>query len=317
MSKYIILTIKWLFLFLIASISIFIIVRLTPGSPVDITLNSMGLAKTPENISAIEELYGFNQSIVSQYFEWIISFIKGDFGKSYLTQISLKHEFLTRLPLTLLIGCGGIILAMFFSFWLGYKSSLKEKGIYNYLSRGLTLFSQTVPIFLLILLTIYFFGVKYHWIKFFKGITPITLFLALSFVALPLIGPMSRTVKGHFIETSQETFMQYYEIRGYEKNKALLKYGSKPALYGLCAITLSKFSSVIGSTAIVEFSFTLAGLNTFLIESLARRDYPVIQDYILVVMIWMFLITILFEWISDTLLKKTRRKNDEKIYSNN
>jgi len=304
MNKYVKLILKWILVFFATSIIAFAIVRITPGSPVDITLNRLGLPRTAENIKVIEKQYHFDEPLVQQYFSWMKDFLSGEWGKSYLTQSSLKSEIISRLPLSFGLGMGGILFAMLLSFWIGYKASLDDKGKYNYISRALTLMSQTVPVFLLILITIYFLGVKLQIMKFFTNVTPAGIIVAIIFVAFPMIGPMSRAVRVHFKETSESMFMQYYTIRGYDSKKALLKYGSRPALYGLFSIAISKFSSVLGGATVVEFAMALPGLSTFLIDSISRRDYPMVQSYIMILVIWMFLVNIVFEFIMGRILKR-------------
>ena len=304
MNKYVKLILKWILVFFATSIVAFAIVRITPGSPVDITLNRLGLPRTAENIKVIEKQYHFDEPLVQQYFSWMKDFLSGEWGKSYLTQSSLKSEIISRLPLSFGLGMGGILLTMLLSFWIGYKASLDDKGKYNYISRALTLMSQTVPVFLLILITIYFLGVKLQIMKFFTNVTPAGIIVAIIFVAFPMIGPMSRAVRVHFKETAESMFMQYYTIRGYDSKKALLKYGSRPALYGLFSIAISKFSSVLGGATVVEFAMALPGLSTFLIDSISRRDYPMVQSYIMILVIWMFLVNIVFEFIMGRILKR-------------
>ena len=304
MNRYVKLILKWILVFFATSLVAFAIVRITPGSPVDITLTNLGLPKTEENVKAIEKLYHFDEPLIKQYFSWMKDFLSGEWGKSYLTQSSLKPEIFSRLPLSFGIGIGGIFLAMALSFGLGYKASLNDKGVYNYISRALTLMSQTMPVFLIILLTIYFLGVKFQVMKFFTNVTPEVIILAVIFVAFPMIGPMSRAVRVHFKETAESMFMQYYTLRGYDSKKALLKYGSRPALYGLFSIAISKFSSVIGGATVVEYAMALPGLSTFLIESISRRDYPMVQSYIMILVLWMFLVNIVFEFIMGRILKR-------------
>ena len=304
MNKYVKLILKWILVFFATSIVAFAIVRITPGSPVDITLNRLGLPRTAENIKVIEKQYHFDEPLVQQYFSWMKDFLSGEWGKSYLTQSSLKSALISRLPLSFGLRMGGILPAILLSFWIGYKASLDDKGKYNYISRALTLMSQTVPVFLLILITIYFLGVKLQIMKFFTNVTPAGIIVAIIFVAFPMIGPMSRAVRVHFKETAESMFMQYYTIRGYDSKKALLKYGSRPALYGLFSIAISKFSSVLGGATVVEFAMALPGLSTFLIDSISRRDYPMVQSYIMILVIWMFLVNIVFEFIMGRILKR-------------
>ena len=82
MNKYVKLILKWILVFFATSIVAFAIVRITPGSPVDITLTQLGLPRTAENIKAIEAQYHFDEPLVQQYFSWMKDFLSGEWGKS-------------------------------------------------------------------------------------------------------------------------------------------------------------------------------------------------------------------------------------------
>ena len=292
--------------FFIVSLVAFSIVRLTPSSPVDVALAKLGLPKTPENVAVLTERFGLDKPLAVQYLNWMKDFLTGQWGKSFVTQGTMTDEILRRLPLSVGIGLGGTFLAMFLSFILGYKASLKDRGVYNYISKVLTLGSQSIPVFILIMVTIYFLGVKLQLIKFFSGVSPASFVLATVFVAFPMIGPMSRTVRVHFKETAEEPFMKYYKYRGYDEKKALLRYGSRPAMYGLCSVAVSKFASVIGGATVVEVAMAMPGIGNFLVESIADRDYPMVQTYILILVIWMFIVNLIFEFIMGRILKGGR-----------
>lgn len=304
MNKYLKIILKWLGIFFVMSIIIFALVRMMPGSPEEITLSHLGLPPTEENIAAIRHEYGMDKPLITQYFSWMGDFVKGEWGKSYLTNTSLTHEMLSRAPLTMAISLGGIIIAMGTAFFIGYRASIKEGGAFDRLSKILALGTQTIPVFLVILVVIYIIGVKFRLVKFFTEVSAVSVIFAMIFVAMPMIGMLSRTVRSHFKETANMPFMQYYKARGYEFSKALLKYGSPKAIYGLMAVSISSFSGVIGGATIVEFSMAIPGLSVFLIESLSRRDYPMIQSYILIMIVWMFMVNIIFEFFMDKILKR-------------
>ena len=117
---------KWLLIFIVGSLIAFGIVRLMSGDPVMMALSERNLPATEENISYLKKEFGLDKSLSMQYFEWISDFIKGDWGKSYMTDVDLKPEILRRAPVSLMLGLLGLIYASILAFWLGYLSSLKD-----------------------------------------------------------------------------------------------------------------------------------------------------------------------------------------------
>lgn len=295
---------KWMLIFVLGSLIAFFITRSMPGNPVDMLLGRYGLSKTPENVAAIENRFMLNEPWHRQYISWVTDFVKGEWGNSYITRSSLKPEILRRLPISVGIGMGGTILAAILAFFIGYGASLKEKGFWNYISKGITIFNQAVPVFLMILVVIYFFGVKYRLVRFFSGDGMVAMIMGMIFIAFPLLGPMSRTVRVHFLETLEKPYMDFYIYSGYERNKALLLYGSRPAIYGLCSVVVSRFAWVLGGGTVVEFALGIHGISLFLIDSIAQRDYLLIQTYIMTVIIWMAVVHFIFGFIFERILYK-------------
>lgn len=294
---------KWLLIFIVGSLIAFGIVRLMSGDPVMMALSERNLPATEENISYLKKEFGLDKSLSMQYFEWISDFIKGDWGKSYMTDVDLKPEILRRAPVSLMLGLLGLIYASILAFWLGYLSSLKD-GFFDKFTRALALFTQTVPVFILIVLFVYFFGVKYRFIRFFKTGSIASLAVGTFFVGLPLIGPMSRTVRIYFLEVMKKPFFRFYIERGYKREKALLKYCYHEPLQGLSGLLISQSAYVIGASSVVEFALSIQGLSTFLIESIAHRDYLIIQTYIMMIIIWMFFVHLIFSVFSKFVIKR-------------
>lgn len=290
---------KWLLMLIIVSIVAFGVVRLMPVSPVDIMLSSMSLPKTEENVKFLEEKWGLDKSLKDQYFIWIQSFLRGDWGESLITKTPLKEEWAQRIPYSVFIGIGGLLLAAVIAFFLGYGASLKERGFFDMLSKGLSLFSQTVPSFILSIVVIYLIGVKTQKAKIFTGDGKIGLILALIFTTISITGPLSRIVKTHFEEEMSETYILALISRGHNPNKVLLTKGYRKALHGLLSALTEKLSWIIGGTTVVEFAFSIPGMSFFLVESIHSRDYLVVQSYILIMFIWMFFVHL----VIDTSLK--------------
>lgn len=301
--KYLNFFCKWLLIFFIGSIIDFGVVRLMSGDPVMMILSERNLPATEENINYLKKDFGLDKPLVAQYFDWIGDFVKGNWGKSFMTGVDLKPEILRRAPTSLMLGFFGLLYASILAFWLGYLANLKN-GFFDKFTRGLALFTQTVPVFILIILFIYFLGVKYKFIKFFSGNSFATLAVGTFFVGLPLIGPMARTVRIYFLDVIDKPFYRFYIERGYDRKKALLKYCYHEPLQGLFGLLISQSAYVIGASSVVEFALSIQGLSTFLIESISHRDYLIIQTYIMMIIIWMFFVHLIFNLFSNHFIKR-------------
>lgn len=298
---------KWITVFIVVSVLVFSVSRMVPGSPVDRLLAAHQLPKTEENVQALERAWGLDRSVPEQYFCWITNFIKGDWGKSMETKRDIKEEFISKLPYSLTIGMGGIVISAFVSFFLGYLAALKDDGIADKVTRFLSLFALTVPSFIMSVIIIYFVGVKLKLTRFFMGNGVSSVIVATLLIAFYLVGRFSRIVKAHFREQMNQSYIKFAISRGFDRKWVLLKYGYKPVLYGLLSVVISNFAWVLGGSSVLEFAFGIPGISYFLISSLKANDYYVIQSYIMVIVIWMFFVHLVFNEILRVLDVRERR----------
>ena len=101
---------KWLLIFLIASVAIFLLVRMMPTSPVNQWLSSYNLPHTEENIAYVTERMGLDKPLIVQYLSWMGNFLRGDWGYSLVSHLPIKEQFIKRLPYSVSIGVFGILL---------------------------------------------------------------------------------------------------------------------------------------------------------------------------------------------------------------
>ena len=295
---------KWLGIMFILSVITFLIVRFIPVSPVDMLLQHYNLPLTEENRKLLISYYKLDQSLFKQYIVWIKDFLKGNWGISFITKLPVKEEMLRRLPYSLIIGLGSLFISIILSFFLGYLAAIKEKGFFDKMTRTISILTLSIPSFIIAIFIIYYFGVKTHLIKFFIGGKFYGIVFSIMILVLYQVGNLSRIVRDTFVEMKEETFVKFYLIRGFNINYVLLRHCYKPALYSLFSASISKFSSVVGGSAVVEFSFAIPGISYFLISSIVNRDYNVIQAYIFLICIYMFFVHLMFDFLLSFLREK-------------
>lgn len=283
-----------LLIILLSSILVFTITRIMPISPEKMLLSSHNMAHTKENIEALRDKWGLNKPLYIQYFSFIKGIFTLDFGKSLISGVEVKEEILKRLPYSLALGLGSLILSTIMAFFLGYLALIKE-GAFDIFSRTLSLLSQSVPTFISAVFLIYILGVRFLVFRFFSQDPYISVLIGILLISLSTCGPLSRVVKKHFLELEDKSYIKRLYSHGLKREYVLLRYGYKPVLFNISGIIVSKFSSILGGSTVIEFAFSIPGISYFLIESIKNRDYNVIQVYLIIVMIWMIIVHLGFK----------------------
>lgn len=296
---------RYIILLFLISVVLFVLTRSMPVDPVDMLLQSLQLPRTEENRLAVELQWGLNKPLYIQYGRWVTAFLQGDWGKSFITKQDIRKEIFRGIPYSLGLGLGGLFLSGFFGFFGGYFASLKKGGFFDRFTTALSLFSQTVPSFILSVIVIYYIGVKYRLFKIFTGDIKVRMLLAIGILMISSVGSISRIMRKHFLMLREQPYIRAEMARGFLQGEVLLKGGLRPALIGLCSAIISRFARVIGGSAVVEFVFAIPGISYFLINSISQRDYNVIQSYLFFIVIWMMLVHFAFSLLMKALGERT------------
>lgn len=298
--------VKWIVIFFTVSVIAFVCPRLMPGNPAEMLLHAHQLDPSEENIKKIEEAWGLDKPLYQQYTIWITNFIKGDWGYSLSTHLNIRDTFLLKLPYSIAIGMGGLLLSSLIAFFLGYGAALKENGVCDILSRFISVFSLSVPSFVFTVLVVYFLGVKLNMVEFFTGDGRMCMFIAIWIMALYLLGPTARVIKTHFREQMLESHVIFSISRGFSMPYILLRHTYKPVLCGLISVSISKIPLAFGGSSILEYALGIPGISYFLVTSMHATDYYVLQSYIMVIVICVFLSHLILNLILDMLEVRKR-----------
>lgn len=281
---------KWTAVFWLASVLIFTVVRLMPVSPVQQYLFSYNLPQTEENMEIVSRQMGLDRPLTEQYLQWMHHFLQGDWGESLVSHLDIREQFMQKLPYSVSIGLGGILLAGILSFILGYRAALKKGGICDRITAALAVTAQSVPSFITAILVINLFSVKLRLVRFFTGNGAYALISAILITALYQTGALSRVVRNAFREEMGKTYLNALVLRGFPREKALLYHAYRPALCRLISAVIANFAWVFGGSAVLEFAFAIPGISYFLVDSMQGRDYNVLQTYMLILLLWMFVV---------------------------
>ncbi|MGN0255139.1 MAG: ABC transporter permease, partial [Chordicoccus sp.] len=266
------------------------LVRLMPVSPVERWLSAFNLPYTDKNIAYVTKRMGLDRPLAVQYADWILNFLRGDWGYSLKSHLDIRQQFLAKLPYSVNIGIAGIVISALAAFPVGYRAAVRRGGICDRVSSALSMLTQSVPSFIASIVLIYFFGARLKLVRFFTGNGAYAMTAAILITAFYGVGPLSRVVRKSFREEMNSSYVRFSVSRGFSPEEVLLFHASRPVICRLISTVMAEFATVFGGSSVLEFAFGIPGISTFLVTSMKSSDYNVLESYILVVIIWMFLV---------------------------
>lgn len=268
------------------SLASFTVITMMPADPVAIAIRVWNLPATDETVAALRSQWGLDQPLLLRYIHWLADFVRGDWGRSFRTGEPVLEEFAERLPISLLLGLSGLIVAIILAIPIGFFAAARPRGIADRASRALSVFVQAVPAFWLGLVLLWVLGVQLRWVRpFANDWTAIVLPVFL--IALHSLAVLSRVYRRDLRQTVDQPYFRTALAKGLSDRQALWRHGHRSALYALLSAVRSEAGWVIGSTATMEILFGLPGISQFLVQSIAARDQMVIQAYVMVIAMWM------------------------------
>lgn len=271
---------------LIVSIITFMIVHLTPGNPAYLIL---GEEASEESIAQLEKQLGLDQPAVVQFFNWVGNILQGDLGQSIYSsepvlQIILDHfgptVSLTVLALILILLIG--IPTAIFTVWK--RNTLLDPAFIS-----LSLIGVSIPEFWFAMLLVLGLGVT---IPIFPvaGYIPLGenfidwlyhLILPAFVLAAVEIGLIARMLRDGMLESVNQDYTRTARAKGVKESTVLMKHVFSNALIPTTTVIGATVAGLLGGTVIIETLFTIPGIGQLLIDSIHRRDYPVIQGVVL------------------------------------
>ncbi|MBL8652831.1 MAG: ABC transporter permease [Alphaproteobacteria bacterium] len=278
-----------LLLLWLASLAAFAVVRAMPADPAVLSLVAFGQAADPDTVAALHREWGLDQALPLQYAAWLGDFVAGDWRRSFKTGAPILDEFAKRLPVSLIVGFGGLFVALLAVGPLARGAAKRPHGWAARVLDAATLGAQAIPAFWLGCLLLWFFAVELRVIDV-LGEGPARYVLPILIVAFTGLGPLAQVYRAGLAEVSRADYFRTALAKGADPDTALEAQGGRYARLGLSAALTAEAGWVVGGTAVVEVVFGLPGLGTFLVDSIAMRDYFVLQAYIVVAAAWMLAI---------------------------
>ena len=292
---------------LIISSLVFILLRVAPGDPVDAILGSGADDIARE---ALRTRLGLNESIISQYFNYLEKLIHFDLGKSLSNQEPVINIIRNSLPASLELGFVSIIIAILIGLPIGYWGLNNKNKKSDYISRIFGISTYAIPPFwgammaqliFSVILRIFPIGGRFPIYQQSTNITGFIIldsifknnFLALQgalyHIALPsftlgflLSGIFSRSFRLNLEKSYSSQYVDAAICRGIDNRNILLNYAIPNALLPILTISGVTLASLAGGALLIEVTFSWPGIALRLQEAITQRDYNLVQGIVLV-----------------------------------
>lgn len=300
-----------------ASLIVFIIVRLVPGSIIDMMLaqNDVGADKLTRDqlVSAL----GLDQPLIVQYWHWISGIVfHADFGKSLWQNIPVRDLLLARVPVTFQLGIMALVVALSVAIPIGIYSAIRQDTAGDYVARSFSILMLAVPSFwmgtmVMVLPSIWFgWSPQVKYVPFIDDpvqnlkqmlLPAIILGTALSAITMR----MTRTM---MLEVLRQDYIRTAWAKGLNERLVVARHAIRNALIPVVTLIGLQAPILIGGSVIVEQIFVIPGMGLLLLDAINQRDYPIITGIFLIVGVSVMLINLLVDLSYSFLDPKVRHR---------
>ncbi len=264
----------------VAAIVIFTIMCFVPGDPAQIILGSDA---SQALIEAKREELGLNGPYLVRLGRFLYNtFIKFDFGTSYVYGVPVMDELLSRLPRTFILGFACVVVDVIISLPLGIFAALHQGKISDRICTIFAMFCVSVPSFWFALMCIVVFSLRLGWLPS-VGIGGIKYYiLPVMAGSLSGIGNISRQMRSGMLDVINSDFVVTARAKGVSERDVILKHMLPNSLIPVITVIGGNFSRCIAGTVIIEQIFSFPGVGQYMLNSINNRDYPVVQGVVII-----------------------------------
>ena len=298
-----------------ASLIVFVIVRLVPGSVIDMMLSQNDVGADKLSRDQLISTLGLDRPMWQQYFSWISGILlHGDFGRSLWQNTPVRELLGARLPITFQLGLMAMIVALIIALPIGIYSAIRQDTAGDYLTRSFSILMLAVPSFWMGTMVMVFPSIWWGW-------SPEVKFMAfrdgplhnLSQMILPAIilgtslsAVTMRLTRTMMLEVLRQDYIRTAWAKGLSESLIVSRHALRNALTPVVTLIGLQAPLLIGGAVIMEQIFVIPGMGLLLLDAVSQRDYPIITGVFLIVGVAVMVINLLVDLSYGMLDPKVR-----------
>ena len=270
----------------LASVILFVLLKVTPGDPVYIIL---GERATAENYQALRHELGLDDPLPVQYLRWVGHIAHGDLGKSLRNGSPVRDEIVDRLPATFQLGLASLVLGLVVAFPLGIFAAVFRRSWFGFAAMAFTQVGISLPGFFIGLLLIYVFALRLGWLP--PGSytdfsdNPLEWLRRLLLPALTLsffvAATQTRFIGSGLLDSLHQDYIRTARAKGFPEWAVVVRHALRNALIPSVTLLGLQVGSILENAFIVESIYAWPGIGRLGFQALGARDYPTVQAVVL------------------------------------
>lgn len=309
-------------------------VRVLPGDPVLLMAGERGLS--PERHAELSHQLGYDQPFMLQYFDFLVRLLHGDLGNSLVTKKPVLTEFLALFPATMELGIVAIALATLIGVPVGVLAAIKRGSWFDQVSMTAALVGFSMPIFWWGLLLIIFFSGILQWtpvsgrISLMFFFPPVTGFMlidsllsgqkgafasAFSHLILPSVvlatiplAVIARQTRSAMLEVMGEDYVRTAKAKGMPYSRVVMVHALRNAMIPVITTIGLQIGVLMAGAILTETIFSWPGIGKWMIDSISRRDYPVVQSGLLLIAAIVMIVNLIVDLTYGLINPRIRHK---------
>ena len=262
----------------------FIVLSLAPGDDAVTILTHTFIGFDDQifeqDVNTVTNLYSLDRPLIVQYGSWLLNVLKGDWGVSYVHHVPVWSMILGKIPYTLTLGITAFAIAFVISVPIGLYVATHRNGVFDHVSRIVTIFFGSIPSFWLALVLILIFSVKLHWL-------PTTGMGTVRHVILPCVTLMVgmipstlRITRSSMSDVMGQDYMVTAKSKGLTHTQSVYRHALVNVMPPVITMAGLEVGHILGGSVIVETIFVWPGIGKLLYDSIISKDYPMMQGCI-------------------------------------
>ncbi len=304
--------------FIGVTIVAFFFIRMLPGDPILLLAGERGIS--PERYAELQKQFGFDQPVIIQYFDYLVGLFQGDFGMSMVTRRPVWDEFFSLFPATLELSFVAIIIAVSIGIPAGVIAAVKRGSVFDHSVMTTALIGYSMPIFWWALLAIIVFSGMLQWTPvsgrisvmfFFEPVTGFMLIDSLlsgeegafkstvshlilpSFVLATIpMAVIARQTRSAMLEVLGEDYVRTARAKGLSRFRVIGLHALRNALIPVITTIGLQVGVLLAGAILTETIFSWPGIGKWMVDSIFRRDYQVVQGGLLLIAVMVMVVNL-------------------------
>lgn len=293
MTAYIIRRILWgiVMLFIVAALTFLFFNILPAADPAELRA---GLRASPQAIANVRRALGLDRPLSTQFFDYIKGILLHfNLGYSFYSEASVKSLIMERLPATISLTVGAVVLWLLVGLPIGIISAVRRRTLLDRTAMGTALLFVSTPVFWLGLIALFLFaadigrfpvfpgagsyvGLTQDPVKWFTSLLLPWMVLAAGFAAI-----YARILRGSLLDVMGADYIRTARAKGLSERRVILHHGVRSAITPIVTVLGLDIGVLLGGAVLTETVFEIPGVGRLNYEAIVHADFPIIQGTVL------------------------------------